>query len=95
MLYFKNEKNCDLKNRILKTLKIVEDREYNLSIEKLSNNLIGGEIDIDTIMVRPKLAFALAGAIIGFWTILGVAIELFAMVCRLFEWLINRKTDKN
>ena len=44
----KKKQNCvDIKERIIKTLMIVEERGYNLAIEKLSKNLIGGEIDIN------------------------------------------------
>jgi len=39
----KKNKNHSLHDRIIDTLKIVENRGYNLSIEKLSENLIGGK----------------------------------------------------
>ena len=43
----KKQNYVDIKERIIKTLMIVEERGYNLTIEKLSKNLIGGEIDIN------------------------------------------------
>ena len=42
---FLKKPNKTLKYRIFNTLEIVEERGYNLSLEKLSKNLIGGEID--------------------------------------------------
>lgn len=42
----KNMSNLTLNERVVKTLEIVEKRGYNLTLKKLSENLLGGKIDI-------------------------------------------------
>ena len=58
-----SEKNENtLEKRIIKTLEITEERGYNLTIEKLSNLLIGGKEPIsklkNTIRKSKKIEFS-------------------------------------
>lgn len=41
------EPDMDLKSRILRTVNIIDRRGYNLSLERLSRDLIGGSVDLN------------------------------------------------
>jgi len=50
----KNMSDLNLNERVVKTLEIVEKRGYNLTIKKLSEVLIGGEIDKEELKRKIK-----------------------------------------